>query len=192
MGVWSATARSVGRESFLARYRFWVDDAFKLVGSLSGGERARVALALLALRQPNRLILDEPTNHLDMPLRRCSRMPSVPSTGRWLMRALQAKVGAIVDEKPREFPDGYDQYQPWMVERIDRVEHSALLPIVARLEQECWCEERHLREREAARRLHRQAELERKILLEEHLRRLETQLAEASMARCGSGRPVRC
>lgn len=52
--------------SLLARYRFTGDDAFKLVGALSGGEHSRLRLALLILEEPDLLILDEPTNHLDI------------------------------------------------------------------------------------------------------------------------------
>ncbi|HEX7949722.1 MAG TPA: ABC-F family ATP-binding cassette domain-containing protein [Candidatus Limnocylindrales bacterium] len=55
--------------SYLARFLFRGDDAFKEVRSLSGGERSRLELALLGIQASNLLLLDEPTNHLDIPAR---------------------------------------------------------------------------------------------------------------------------
>ena len=53
--------------NYLAQYLFRSDDVYKQVSTLSGGERGRVALSLLALEGANFLLLDEPTNHLDIP-----------------------------------------------------------------------------------------------------------------------------
>lgn len=52
--------------AFLARYHFGEDKISQRVGSFSGGEKSRLALALIAYRRPNLLLLDEPTNHLDI------------------------------------------------------------------------------------------------------------------------------
>jgi ATP-binding cassette subfamily F protein 3 len=65
----SASFSQAEARSLLAQYLFQGDDVFKLVAALSGGERARLALAILSMEGANLLLLDEPTNHLDIPAR---------------------------------------------------------------------------------------------------------------------------
>jgi ATP-binding cassette, subfamily F, member 3 len=69
---------------YLGGFGFKNDDVFRRVGSFSGGEKARLALALLIWKRPNILVLDEPTNHLDMQVREA------------LMFALQSFEGAVI------------------------------------------------------------------------------------------------
>ncbi len=69
---------------FLGGFDFRGDNALASVGQFSGGERSRLALALIAWQRPNVLLLDEPTNHLDIEMRHA------------LTRALQEYVGAMV------------------------------------------------------------------------------------------------
>jgi ATP-binding cassette subfamily F protein 3 len=116
-GMLEAEARS-----FLGRYQFSGDEVFKPVRTLSGGERARVALALLELDGANFLILDEPTNHLDIRsqemlqevLRGFAGTTLLVTHDRYLIRALDGQVWAIEDGELLHFVDGYDEYRAWL------------------------------------------------------------------------------
>jgi ATP-binding cassette subfamily F protein 3 len=65
----SPDASTQAFRDFLGKWNFPGDRAFESIDAFSGGEKARLALALIAWRQPNVLLLDEPTNHLDLDMR---------------------------------------------------------------------------------------------------------------------------
>jgi ATP-binding cassette subfamily F protein 3 len=91
--------------NYLGRFLFSGDDVFKPVSALSGGERARVALAKLTLHGANLLVLDEPTNHLDIPsqeilqevLSHFSGTILLVSHDRYFVDALATQVWALED-----------------------------------------------------------------------------------------------
>jgi ATP-binding cassette subfamily F protein 3 len=78
------SAREQELRDFLGRFGFVADQALAAVGPFSGGERSRLALALIVRARPNLLLLDEPTNHLDLEMRHA------------LTLALQEYEGAVV------------------------------------------------------------------------------------------------
>ena len=105
--------------TYLGRFLFSEDDVFKAVGSLSGGERSRLALAMLLLQQANFLILDEPTNHLDIRTRETlEEMLSefdgtilFVSHDRYFIDRIATKIWAIADGRIATFLGNYTDYQ---------------------------------------------------------------------------------
>lgn len=108
--------------NYLAQYLFRGDDVFKQISDLSGGERGRLALALLALDGANFLLLDEPTNHLDIPsqevlqsvLEQYDGTIILVSHDRYLVDRLATQIWEIRDEHLHIF-DG--TYQEFLAER---------------------------------------------------------------------------
>jgi len=102
----------------LARFLFTGDDVFKLVGTLSGGERSRLALAILTLRGANFLLLDEPTTHLDVEAQEVLQrvLDDFPGTilyvthDRYLMNALSTHVWVISDSRLHQYEGNYADY----------------------------------------------------------------------------------
>lgn len=103
---------------YLARFLFSGDDVFKPIAALSGGERGRLALALLALQGANFLLLDEPTNHLDIPSQDALQeaLAAFPGTillvshDRYLIDALATQVWVLEGGELRVYPGGYAAY----------------------------------------------------------------------------------
>lgn len=175
--------------NWLGQYRFSGDDVFKRVGELSGGEQARVALAVLAFQGANVLILDEPTNHLDIPSQEVLQDVLANFGGtllmvthdRYLIRKLATCIWAIRDGRLWEIGGGYEGYRQWEAAREN--EDLALREMEARVKtaQERERDARRAAERIAARRAQRQEDLERAIhQLEARRSQLELQITLAS------------
>jgi ATP-binding cassette subfamily F protein 3 len=112
----------VGEErarTLLGSLLFSGDDSLKLVGDLSGGERARLMMGKLAIEETNLLLLDEPTNHLDIPAQEVLEAALVKYPGamvlvthdRALIDAVATRTWAIEDGGIREVLGGYSELQ---------------------------------------------------------------------------------
>lgn len=105
----------------LGCFLFSGDDADKKIRILSGGEKARVALAKVIVSKANFLMLDEPTNHLDMhscellieALNRYQGSIILVSHDRYFVSKTANKIWEIVDHEVKEFKGGYEEYVAW-------------------------------------------------------------------------------
>ncbi len=102
----------------LGRVLFSGEDVEKKVGSLSGGESARLIFALLAVHKPNVLLLDEPTNHLDLEAIEAlvTALKAFPGTvlfvshDRWFVSELGTRIIELHPGGLRDFPGTYPEY----------------------------------------------------------------------------------
>ena len=109
----------------LGSFGFQGDRAFEPVGRFSGGEKARLTLALLVARRPNLLLLDEPTNHLDIEMRQALTVALqsfeggmvVVSHDRHLIKSVADSLMLVADGKLKEFAGDLDDYQQWLRSR---------------------------------------------------------------------------
>jgi ATP-binding cassette subfamily F protein 3 len=117
--------------TLLGCFLFSGDDVDKKIKVLSGGEKARVALAKTIISKANFLLLDEPTNHLDMhssdllveALKRYEGSYILVSHDRYFISQTANKIWEIVDHKIKEFKGGYEEYVEWK-ERMQPSERS--------------------------------------------------------------------
>ncbi|HXY21325.1 MAG TPA: ATP-binding cassette domain-containing protein [Burkholderiaceae bacterium] len=172
-------AREQELRDFLGSFRFSGELATTAVGRLSGGERARCALALLAWQRPNLLVLDEPTNHLDMETREALTVALSSFAGalllvshdRHLLRATADTLWLVHEGLLSPFEGDLDEYAALVIEsRRDRDESRTARPQKGTTNRR---EERRLQAQERE----RLAQLRRP--LQQRLQEIETQL-EAS------------
>jgi ATP-binding cassette subfamily F protein 3 len=137
-------------QGHLARFGFSGDEAQRRAETLSGGERARVALAMMVLTKANFLLLDEPTNHLDIEsvealedaLGEFEGTILLVSHDRAMLEALTSRVWVLHEQHVTDFPGSFSEWEEQSRER----EHAAS---VAASEQEAL---RRVRERKTTRR----------------------------------------
>ncbi|MEX6686936.1 ATP-binding cassette domain-containing protein [Danxiaibacter flavus] len=118
--------------SLLGCFLFSGDDVDKKIKVLSGGEKARVALAKVITSKANFLMLDEPTNHLDIhsvellidALKKYEGTLILVSHDRYFISKTANKIWEIVDHEIKEFKGGYDEYVEWK-ERMAKAKAAA-------------------------------------------------------------------
>jgi ATP-binding cassette subfamily F protein 3 len=162
---------------FLGRFRFAGDMATSPIGPMSGGEKARCALALLVWQRPNLLVLDEPTNHLDMETREALTIALSAFEGalllvshdRHLLRATTDQLWLVHDGRVAAFDGDLDDYAALVLaSRRDKSEAETSTEVVSR---------RDVRRQEARER-QRLADLRRPLA--QQLKAVETELAQVS------------
>lgn len=115
---------------YLGRFLFSGDEVLQTIGTLSGGEKSRVALAKLMLSSANLLVLDEPTNHLDIPAREVleEALMQYPGTllvvshDRYFLNRIISRLLYLRDGTCASYPGNYAEYQA-------RLATSALAPV---------------------------------------------------------------
>ncbi|MBC7701685.1 ATP-binding cassette domain-containing protein [Aquabacterium sp.] len=126
-----------GREQelrdFLGSFRFTGEMVNQQVGLMSGGEKARLVLALVVWQRPNLLLLDEPTNHLDLTTREALSMAlngfegtvMLVSHDRALLREVCDEFWLVTHGGVQTFDGDLDDYQKWLQEQSKQVAQAA-------------------------------------------------------------------
>jgi ATP-binding cassette subfamily F protein 3 len=117
-------AREQELRDFLGQFRFGGEMVHQAVGSFSGGEKARLVLAMIVWQRPNLLLLDEPTNHLDLNTREALSIAlnefegtvMLVSHDRALLREVCDEFWLVTRGGVRPFDGDLDDYQRWLLE----------------------------------------------------------------------------
>jgi ATP-binding cassette subfamily F protein 3 len=177
-------AREQDLRNFLGSFDFRGDMADAPVARFSGGERSRLALALIVRRRPNLLLLDEPTNHLDLEMRHALTRALAEYAGslvlvshdRALLRTVCDSFLLVADGRAAPFDGDVDDYLAWLVARRSSTAMSTAKPGVT-VDRE---QSKAQREAVAADRRHKLAR--RRPLIKE-AGQLETKLARLASER---------
>jgi ATP-binding cassette subfamily F protein 3 len=118
-------AREQELRNWLGRFQFAGDMVHQPVGEFSGGEKARLVLAMIVWQRPNLLLLDEPTNHLDMQTREALTLALAQYEGamllvshdRALLRAVCDSFWLVAGGTVSDFDGDLDEYQRWIIDQ---------------------------------------------------------------------------
>ena len=121
-GAALARAGEQEQRSFLGGFGFGGERVFERVAPFSGGEKARLVLALIVSRRPNLLLLDEPTNHLDLEMRHALGMALQDYAGaivlvshdRYLLRLVADQLWLVAGGRAEPFDGDLDDYAAWL------------------------------------------------------------------------------
>ncbi|HOW46600.1 MAG TPA: ATP-binding cassette domain-containing protein [Rubrivivax sp.] len=130
-------AREQELRDFLGRFQFSGAMVQQPVGTLSGGEKARLVLAMLVWQRPNLLLLDEPTNHLDLTTREALSIAlnefegtvMLVSHDRALLREVCDEFWLVAGGRVQPFDGDLDDYQRWLLEVARAVARGAAPPV---------------------------------------------------------------
>ena len=125
--------REQDHRNYLGRFGFSGERIFEPVAPFSGGEKARLVLALMIRQGPNLLLLDEPTNHLDLEMRQALSVALIEYTGalvvishdRHLLRSVCDELLIVHDGVVDRFNRSLDDYQAWLREQEEKVDQAA-------------------------------------------------------------------
>ncbi|MDK9422499.1 ABC transporter ATP-binding protein [Pectobacterium carotovorum] len=117
---------------YLGGFGFQGDKVTEITERFSGGEKARLVLALIVWQRPNLLLLDEPTNHLDLDMRQALTEALIDFEGalvvvshdRHLIRSTTDDLYLVHDQKVEPFDGDLEDYQQWLVS-LQRQENAA-------------------------------------------------------------------
>ena len=131
--------REQNLRTYLGTFNFTGDQVMQAVGTMSGGEKARLVLAMIVWQRPNLLLLDEPTNHLDLATREALAMAlnefegtvMLVSHDRALLRSVCDTFWLVADGGISDFDGDLDDYQQYLLDEAKRQREAASKPRVA-------------------------------------------------------------